>query len=262
MSRPTRRRRDERPRPRRRPDGPIFARPAPGSRRPAYTREQIAQTAIAIADAEGYEAVSMRRIAGELGAGTMTLYHYVRGKDELVALVSDAIMAEIIVPEDELPDGWREGLAEIGRRTLEIFKRHPWIVERMGEGDPSAMGPSVLRHVEQTFEVTARTGLDIEKQVELSSIVDDYVFGHAMRAYHGARFGSEGEAGERLEAMIAYLTEQLAAGDYPHLEALAGDDPAAGFERIGHVTSDEDRFERGLQRLLDGLEVWVEKDRA
>ena len=171
----------------------------------------------------------MRRIAGELGAGTMTLYHYVRGKDELVALVSDAIMAEIIVPEDELPAGWREGLAEIARRTLEIFKRHPWIVERMGEGDPSAMGPSVLRHVEQTFEVTARTGLDLEKQVELSSIVDDYVFGHAMRAYHGARFGSEGQAQERLEAMIAYLTEQLAAGDYPHLEALAGDDPAAGF---------------------------------
>ena len=204
----------------------------------------------------------MRRIAGELGAGTMTLYHYVRCKDELVALVSDAIMAEIIVPEDELPAGWREGLAEIARRTLEIFKRHPWIVERMGEGDPSAMGPSVLRHVEQTFEVTARTGLDLEKQVELSSIVDDYVFGHAMRAYHGARFGSEGQARERLEAMIAYLTEQLAAGDYPHLEALAGDDPAAGFERIGHVTSDEDRFERGLQRLLDGLEAWVEKDRA
>ena len=133
----------------------------------------------------------MRRIAGELGAGTMTLYHYVDGKDELVALVSDAIMAEIIVPDDELPDGWREGLAEIARRTRGIFRRHPWIVEHMGEGDPSAMGPSVLRHVEQTFEVTARSGLDVEKQVELSSIVDDYVFGHAMRAYHHG-FGSEG----------------------------------------------------------------------
>ena len=57
-------------------------------------------------------------------------------------------------------------------------------------------------------------------------------------------------------------TEQLAAGDYPHLEAIAGDDPAAGFERIAHVTSDEDRFERGLLRLLDGLEAWVEENRA
>jgi AcrR family transcriptional regulator len=256
-------RRQDRSRPRRRgrDEGPIFARPAPGSRRPAYTREQIAQTAIAIADAEGFEAVSMRRIAGELGAGTMSLYHYVRGKDELVALVSDAIMAKIIVPDDELPDGWRDGLAEIARRTLEIFKRHPWIVEHMGESDPSATGPSVLRHVEQTFAVTARTGLDLDHQVQLSSIVDDYVFGHAMRAYHGARFGAGGEPEDRLDAMVTYLTEQLATGDYPHLQAIAGDDPAAGFARIGHLTNDEERFERGLQRLLDGLEAWVEEAR-
>src|SRR5262245_12927248 len=267
MSRPTRRRRDERPRDerprrRRREEGPIFARPAPGSRRPAYTREQIARTAIAIADAEGFDAVSMRRIAGELGAGTMTLYHYVGGKDELVALVSDAIMAEIIVPEDELPDGWREGLAEIARRTREIFKRHPWIVEHMGEGDPSATGPSVLRHVEQTFAVTARTGLDLEKQVELSSVVDDYVFGHAMRAYHHAHFGAEDDSDEGVDALVAYLTEQLAAGDYPHLKAIAGEDPAAGLARIGQLTNDEERFERGLQRLLDGLDAWVEECRA
>src|SRR5215207_5547112 len=68
-------------------DMPIWARPEPGERRPAHTREKIAETAIAIADAEGFEAVSMRRIAAELGAGTMTLYHYVRTKDELVALM-------------------------------------------------------------------------------------------------------------------------------------------------------------------------------
>jgi AcrR family transcriptional regulator len=202
----------------------------------------------------------MRRIAGELGAGTMSLYHYVRGKDELVALVSDAIMAEIIVPDDELPDGWREGLAEIAHRTLEIFKRHPWIVEHMGEGDPWATGPGVLRHVEQTFAVAARTGLEVDDQALLASIVDDYVFGHGMRAYQGARFGG-GEPEERLDAMVAYLTEQLDTGDYPHLQAIAGDDPAAGFARLGHQTSDQDRFERGLQLLLDGLEAWVEEAR-
>jgi AcrR family transcriptional regulator len=259
--RPERRRPDQALRRPRRAEGPIFARPEPGSRRPAYTREQIARTAIAIADAEGFEAVSMRRIAAELGAGTMTLYHYVRGKDELIALISDAIMGELLVPDDELPDGWREGLAEIARRTFQIFNRHPWIVEHMGEGDPSATGPSVLRHVEQTFAVTARTGLDADDQIELSSIVDDYVFGHGMRAYHGARFGAEGKRGKDLDSLLSYLGEQLATGDYPHLERIMGDDPAAAFERIGHVMSDEDRFERGLDRLLDGLELWVERAR-
>jgi AcrR family transcriptional regulator len=241
--------------------GPIWARPAPGARRPAYSREKIAETAIAIADAEGYESVSMRRIAAELGAGTMTLYHYVRSKDELVALVADTIMSEIVIADDELPDGWREGMAEIARRTLAIFMRHPWIVEHMGEGDPSSTGPSVLRHVDQTIAVASRSGLDLEGQFELAAIVDDYVFGYAMRSHEGAQLGPDGETGSRLDAMIAYLSEQLETGDYPHLEAVAGDDPAAGFARIGHLARDEQRFERGLQRVLDGLELWVERAR-
>jgi AcrR family transcriptional regulator len=241
-------------------EGPIWARPAPGERRPSYSREQIAQAAIAIADAEGFDAVSMRRIAAELGAGTMSLYHYVRSKDELVALVSDAIMAEILIPDDELPDAWREGMAEIARRTVAIFRRHPWIVEHMGEGDPTSTGPSVLGHIEQTMAVAARSGLDLEGQFELAAIVDDYVFGYAMRAYHhGPQFGSAGETKGRRDALLAYLSAQLETGEYPHLQAVAGDDPAATFARIGHITSDDDRFERGLKRVLDGIELWVEQ---
>jgi AcrR family transcriptional regulator len=242
--------------------GPIWARPAPGERRPAHSRAQIAETAIAIADAEGYEAVSMRRIAAELGAGTMTLYHYVRNKDELVALLADRIMSEIVIPDDELPDGWREGMAEIARRTLAIFRRHPWIVEHMNEGDPDSAGPSTLRHVEQTLAVAARSGLDVDGQFELAAVVDDYVFGYAMRSHPGGPPGAAGDASSRLDAMIAYLTKQLGTGDYPHLEAMAGDDPAAGFARIGHLAADEQRFERGLQRVLDGLELWVDRARG
>src|SRR5215204_1206753 len=141
----------------------VWTRPGPGERKPSWSREQIVATALAIADAEGFEAVSMRRIAAELGAGTMTLYHYVRTKDELVTLIGDAIMAEIVIPDDELPAGWRDGMAELARRTRRIFMRHRWIVEHIGEGDPEAAGPHMLRHVEQTLAVAARTGLDIER---------------------------------------------------------------------------------------------------
>src|SRR6185436_15098966 len=95
----------------------IWERPEPGARRPRYTREQIARTALAIADAEGFEAVSMRRVASELGAGTMTLYHYVRNKDELIELMDDAMMSELIVPDDEMPSDWREALTAIARRS-------------------------------------------------------------------------------------------------------------------------------------------------
>jgi len=75
---------------------------ARSTRRPKHTREQIAATALAIADAEGIEAVTMRRIAAELGAGTMTLYHYVASKAELTALMLDAIMAEQLAPVADL----------------------------------------------------------------------------------------------------------------------------------------------------------------
>jgi AcrR family transcriptional regulator len=235
--------------------GPIWSRPAPGARKPTYSREQIAATAIAIADTEGFDAVSMRRIAAELGAGTMSIYHYVRGKDELVALVADTLMSEMVIPADELPDGWRAGMAEIARRTRALFKRHPWIVEHMDEGDPESTGPSMLRHIEQTLAVTARTGLGTDEQFELSAIVDDYVFGYAMRFHEN--FDSAG----RLDAVFAYVTEQLGTGEYPHLEAMVGDDPAASFAHAMQLAADDDRFERGLQRVLDGLELWVERAR-
>ncbi|MBX5483044.1 MAG: helix-turn-helix transcriptional regulator [Myxococcaceae bacterium] len=106
-------------------EGPIWARPDPGARQPRFTRQRIAAAALEIADKEGFEAVSMRRIADALGAGTMTLYHYVRTKDELVALLDDALMAEILVPEDELSDHWQEALTTIARRTRKVFIRHP-----------------------------------------------------------------------------------------------------------------------------------------
>jgi AcrR family transcriptional regulator len=191
----------------------------------------------------------------------MTLYHHVRNKDELVALVADTIMSGIVIPDDELPHGWREGMAEIARRTLAAFRRHPWIVEHMGEGEPHGAGPSMLRHVEQTLAVASRSGLDIEGQFELAAIVDDYVFGHAMRSHESAQSGADGDAASRLDAMFAYLTEQLGTGDYPHLEAVVGEEPAAGFARIAHLASDEQRFERGMQRLLDGLQLWVDRAR-
>jgi AcrR family transcriptional regulator len=234
---------------------PIWARPAPGERRPAHTREALAAAALRLADREGFEAVTMRRVAAELGAGTMTLYHYVRNKDELTALMAEAIMGELLIPDDELPGGWRDGMAEIARRTRRIFQRHPWIVEHMDDDDQAPWGPNVLRHVEQSLAVAARTGLGIDEQLELTGLVDDYVLGYAMRA-------AEHEAEERhLEAMVAYLQTQLQTGEFPYLAAIMGNDPRAGIERIMRGARDEQRFERGLQRLLDGVELDLKRRR-
>jgi AcrR family transcriptional regulator len=242
---------------------PIWARPAPGERRPALSREKIVAVALAIADAEGFEAVSMRRIASELGAGTMTLYHYVKTKDELIALVGDAIMGELIIPADEVPDGWRDGFAEIARRTRGVFARHPWIIEHMDERSDDGSGPNMLRHVEQSLDVASRTGLEMEDQFELVALVDDYVFGYVMRARDVIDFGhDDSTAARRLDAMLAYIGTQLASGEFPHLAAFAGDDPRGAFARITQLTTDGQRFERGLQILLDGIELELERRRA
>jgi AcrR family transcriptional regulator len=237
---------------------PIWGRPAPGERKPAHTRERIAQVALQIADAEGFEAVTMRRVAAELGAGTMTLYHYVRNKRELAALMDDAVMGELLVPEDELADDWRNGLAEIARRSYASFLRHPWAFDLLGsEDDPGIGGPNALRHVEQSLTVAARTGLDLKGQFEITALVDDYTIGHAMRTRGLAR--AREAPRERLDAIIAYMETLLATGEFPRLQAIAGDNVRAGFERVVELTSDPERFERGLQSVLDGIELMLRK---
>src|SRR5580693_7154622 len=105
---------------------PIWAVPQPAERKPRYTREQIAGTALRVADQEGFDAVTMKRIAAELGAATMTVYYYVRNKSDIVALMQDAILADILVPEECLAGGWREGLTAITRRTRDVLMAHPW----------------------------------------------------------------------------------------------------------------------------------------
>src|SRR3954451_21695322 len=138
------------------PEDVLWVRPQPGERRPAHTRETIAAAALKIADTRGFEAVTMRRVAGELGAGTMTLYHYVRNKTELTALMDDAIMAELLIPDDELAGDWREAMAEIARRSYAAFQRHPWMFEHLADEDaPSPGGPNALRHVEQSLAAVA-----------------------------------------------------------------------------------------------------------
>jgi AcrR family transcriptional regulator len=235
-------------------DDPIWARPGPGERRPGYTRDQIAAAAMRIADADGTDAVTMRRVAMELGAGTMTLYHYVANKQELLALMDDAMMGELLVPDDELAGDWREGLAQIARRSYAVFKRHPWLVEHLGdEEDPGPGGPNGMRHFEQSLKVAARTGLDDLGRIELVGLVDDYVFGHVLRAREMARDSEQSDA--HVAAMLDYLEAMLATGEYPHIAELAGDDVRASFERIAAFGADENRFERGLQRLLDGIEL-------
>jgi AcrR family transcriptional regulator len=229
----------------------VWTRPERGRRRPRYSRDEIAAAAIRIADGEGLEELSMRRLASALGAGTMTLYHYVHNKDELLALVSDALMAEVLVPEDELPRDWREALTLIARRSRDALRRHPWVLDVR---DDPAPGPNGIRHWDQSMQAVSDLNLSVGERFELVTAVDEYVFGFCLMERQNG-LADDPRAGPE-SAMRDYVEGLVATGEYPALAAI-WDDPGIeqAWTQMQRQASDPDRFDRNLARLLDGFEA-------
>jgi len=194
------------------------------------SRETIAAAALAIADREGFDAVSMRRVSQELTVGTMSLYYYVKTKDELVAAMDDALMAEALLPT--LPKDWRRAITEIAKRTHAALSRHPWALVAMLSAPP---GINAMRHMEQCMEALAGTAMTKKQKITLLAVVDDFVFGHALR-----------EASADTEVDEAFARRQLASGAFPRLVEAFGK---------GRIDAREDRFELGLRALLSQFRV-------
>ena len=226
----------------------LWTRPVPGARRPRFTRDDIAQAAIRIADSEGFEAVSMRRIAAELDAGTMTLYHYVRTKDELLALLTDAVMGEVVVPDSvPFPTEWRAAITLVAQRSRDAFFRHPWTLDIT---DDPPLGPNAVRHFDQSLQAVAGLDLPLAERFDIVMTVDEYVFGYCLQARNnGTDDPHDGE-------MIEYVKRLITTGGYPQLQAIAGEVglDAAWATIAGHMR-DPNRFDRNLARLLDGIEA-------
>jgi AcrR family transcriptional regulator len=225
----------------------VWTRDEPG-RRPRFRREEIAEAAVRIADAEGLDAVSMRRLAAELGAGTMTLYHYVRTKDEVMTLVNDAVMGEVVVPEDEpMPSDWREAVTIVAKRSRDVFRRHPWILDIT---DDPPLGPNFVRHFDQSLQAVSTFPGTLAEKLDVVHAVDEYVLGYCV--HERANLHEDAFATQQL---IDYLEELIASGDYPSLSELVADRTVADVisEINAHATQPE-RFERNLACLLDGFE--------
>ncbi|HVO54000.1 MAG TPA: TetR/AcrR family transcriptional regulator [Solirubrobacterales bacterium] len=227
----------------------IWLRDEPSASRSAHTRAEIAAAAMQIADAEGFDAVSMRRVAQELGAGTMTLYNYVRNKDELVTLMANAVVGELLVATEDLTAaGWRENLRRLAVRTRETFRRHRWALDRLDPGHPV---PNGLLVFEQRLRACASLEISADDKFELIALLEDYVFGFSVRE---AREIAEQERGWTPE-VLKFLKIQLENEELVEFRNLLGEDVEAGFDYAGRLFLDDRRFERGLDRLLDGIEV-------
>jgi AcrR family transcriptional regulator len=215
----------------------------PMRRRRALTVEEIVRAALAIADAEGFEAVSMRRLAADLGVGTMTLYHHVSDKEQLADLIAEEIMGEMLIP-GEVPTYWRDALREIAVRTRDVFLRHPWMAEAVGRRH--RVTPNHLRHIEQSIAAVAGLDLDRETAATILLATDDYAIGHAIRRIARGRWPDEG-----FSALPPAVRELLERGELPLVSRAV----AAGAD----LTPPEAQFERGLEWLFDGFEAMLRR---
>jgi len=213
-------------------------------RPPRFRREQIAQVAFEIADLEGFDAVSMRRVARELGAGTMTLYSYVRTKDELVALMDDQLMGELLVSEEEMARPWPVAFVAILRKTYRLRLKHPWSLTAM---QTAGLGRNAARHAEQTLAALEGSPFNDEQKFMVMNVADAFVDGHAL---HRIEVTTEPgpAAGVRTRSMGAL--QEIASGPYPRMHrswvALEARKPSAADWL-------DESFERGVSALIEGF---------
>jgi AcrR family transcriptional regulator len=227
----------------------LWTRTEPNARRPRFTRDELTGAAVHIADTEGFDALSMRRLAHELGAGTMTLYHYVKTKDELLTLVVDAIMSEVVLgPDESMPASWRDAMTLIAGKSRASLLRHPWILDLTE--DPG-FGPNSVRHFDQSLQAVASLPIPMRDRFDIVSAVDEYVFGSCIAERHHA----EGYEGADTRTTL-YVNALVATGDYPQLAALTEQFGYQGaWDEMEKHRFDPSRFDRNLRRLLDGIEA-------
>ena len=226
----------------------IWARPERASRgpKPAHTRDEITAVAIRIADEEGLDAVSMRRIANELGAGTTSLYRYFSKKSELFELMADAVVGELPVPPRT--GDWSADLRAIAVRERTQLQRHPWYLS-FTAARPQ-LGPNNLRVMDHSLAIVEDLGLDIDDMLVMVSTVIALVHGYVMNELSDQEStrGSGLDRDEWMEVIGPYAQSVIDSGEYPRVARVILD--AAG----PHAPDrDERAFTLGLDRVLDGL---------
>jgi AcrR family transcriptional regulator len=214
---------------------------------PALSRAEIVDAAIAVADAEGSDAVSMRRIAQVLRAGTMSLYWHVANKDQLLDLMIDALIGEIEVPE---PSGdWRADLRAQARHERVTLLRHLWVMDFLGGRPP--LGPNTLLHLDRSLALLDGLGLDVATAMNILGTVQTYVLGSVLREMREARAERDQEDIDPAEGQpmrAAWRNRLESDGRFTRVVRFLdeGIDPDAAETR-------DERFEFGLDCVIDGI---------
>jgi AcrR family transcriptional regulator len=210
--------------------------------KPRHDRAAIASAAVRIADAEGLEGLTMRRVASELGMATMTLYNYLPTKDHLAQLVIDELAAEYAYPPEPPADG-RAAIAELARQAREIARRHPWLA-RLAQ-IPYPPGPNGLRYLDYFLGLLNGSRLDTGAKLEVIALISGFA---TMYGSLQATLSQQGVTGSQHASLHARaFARAVASGQYPNLaSALAAAGPARDEDAI---------FESSVTHLIDA--AWL-----
>ena len=226
--------------------------PGPPSRgpRPKITLDQIVTTGVRLADADGLDVLSMRKVAAELGVGVMSLYTYVPGRSELVELMIDHAYGEL---EKADPDtGWRIQVEALARQNWELFRRHPWILDTSLWRLP--MGPNVLDAEEELYRAIAASGLPARQIAGVKNLIVWHVHGVARTDVQdrevARRTGVSTEA--YWESRNSFWFTYFEPERFPTMSRI--------YEAGGY---DDELFAQGFdfafERILDGIQQLVDK---
>jgi AcrR family transcriptional regulator len=233
----------------------LWGRNEPGRRGPKQrlSTDAVVHAAIALADAEGLPALSMRRVAQAVGVSPMSLYTYVPSKAELVDLMFDRVLGESADPDPGCAD-WRAKLAFIARERWGLSERHPWLLDLAPHRPP--LGPNVLRKAEVVLMALSGMGLDYADMAMAAEALQNYVTG----ALHAARDARETERRSGLtdeqwfQAVAPLLEQHFDPDAYPAIARM-------GEARAAKARTPAERFARfefGLERVLDGLDAFLQ----
>ncbi|MEV6910857.1 TetR/AcrR family transcriptional regulator [Amycolatopsis sp. NPDC051071] len=211
------------------------------SPRQSLTRDRVLRAAIQVADRGGVEAMTMRRVAQELGVEAMSLYHHVPNKDAILDGVVDAVFAAIDLPDTGKAD-WRDAIRERASSARAVLARHSWALGLVdSRRNP---GPSTLRHHDAVLGVLRRAGFTLPMAVHAVSLIDSYVGGFVLQEAN-----LPVTTRNDVEQVAGGILEHLPEGELPYLTELITDHAL----KPGYDHTSE--FAYGLDLILDGLEA-------
>jgi AcrR family transcriptional regulator len=203
-------------------------------------RELIVQTAIEVADEGGLDAVTMRLVGQRLNATGMALYRHVANRDALIELMVDEVIGEFAYPESR-PAHWRDGLAALARQDWRSYFAHPWMLAATATCRPP-IGPNMLASMEWALACFDGLNLTSTEQLYLVSTVASFGQGLALTWIND----------DNQEVTAQWWRDRIAGTGLARMQAVT-----TGFDDEG--LSIDEEFEFGLQRVLDGIEVYLDR---